>query len=229
MKLKSLVAAVAMLVGSSLASAATIDLGSSVLTYDETTVLGSAIVNTSGTGLVSFGWKLNTQLGVAVFGTSPSSAFNDIAFPSFTITSKSGFALNGPVTAFLGDLRYQEDAASLTTAAVSFKVSSDAFGPVTQSFSLNKTPDFSIGGVTYGSYSGTDASPALPFSFYKAEDVFLKLTASGTNAVVNSNNLNRLNITFNAAVTPVPEPETYAMLLAGLGVVGFLARRRRQS
>ena len=26
---------------------------------------------------------------------------------------------------------------------------------------------------------------------------------------------------------PVPEPETYAMLLAGLGVVGFLARRRR--
>lgn len=30
-----------------------------------------------------------------------------------------------------------------------------------------------------------------------------------------------------AAATPVPEPETYAMLLAGLGVVGFLARRRQ--
>ncbi|MDN3921878.1 FxDxF family PEP-CTERM protein [Roseateles violae] len=28
-------------------------------------------------------------------------------------------------------------------------------------------------------------------------------------------------------VAAVPEPETYAMLLAGLGVVGFLARRRR--
>lgn len=27
--------------------------------------------------------------------------------------------------------------------------------------------------------------------------------------------------------TPVPEPETYALLLAGLGVVGFVARRRR--
>jgi hypothetical protein len=25
---------------------------------------------------------------------------------------------------------------------------------------------------------------------------------------------------------PVPEPETYAMLLAGLGLVGFTARRR---
>jgi hypothetical protein len=27
-------------------------------------------------------------------------------------------------------------------------------------------------------------------------------------------------------VTPVPEPETYAMLLAGLGLMGFVARRR---
>ncbi|MDT8999653.1 FxDxF family PEP-CTERM protein [Paucibacter sp. APW11] len=29
------------------------------------------------------------------------------------------------------------------------------------------------------------------------------------------------------SVSMVPEPETYAMLLAGLGVVGFVARRRR--
>ena len=27
---------------------------------------------------------------------------------------------------------------------------------------------------------------------------------------------------------PIPEPETYALMLAGLGVIGFLARRRRQ-
>jgi hypothetical protein len=27
--------------------------------------------------------------------------------------------------------------------------------------------------------------------------------------------------------SPVPEPETYAMLLAGLGLVGFMARRRK--
>lgn len=31
----------------------------------------------------------------------------------------------------------------------------------------------------------------------------------------------------NLVATPVPEPETYAMLLAGLGAVGFLARRRK--
>ncbi len=30
-------------------------------------------------------------------------------------------------------------------------------------------------------------------------------------------------------VSPVPEPETYAMLLAGLGLIGFTARRRKES
>jgi PEP-CTERM motif len=33
------------------------------------------------------------------------------------------------------------------------------------------------------------------------------------------------NIAF--AVAPIPEPETYAMLLAGLGMIGLAARRRR--
>jgi hypothetical protein len=29
------------------------------------------------------------------------------------------------------------------------------------------------------------------------------------------------------AVTAVPEPESYAMILAGLGLIGFAARRRQ--
>lgn len=32
-----------------------------------------------------------------------------------------------------------------------------------------------------------------------------------------------------AVMAPVPEPETYAMLLAGLGMVGFITRRRQKS
>ena len=34
-------------------------------------------------------------------------------------------------------------------------------------------------------------------------------------------------ISSSIAAAPVPEPETYAMLLGGLGVIGFVARRRR--
>jgi hypothetical protein len=39
-----------------------------------------------------------------------------------------------------------------------------------------------------------------------------------------------LNFTLygDAGVAPVPEPETYAMMLAGLGLLGFMARRRKQ-
>ena len=32
----------------------------------------------------------------------------------------------------------------------------------------------------------------------------------------------------NISLAPVPEPETYAMVLAGLGMVGFVAARRRK-
>ena len=31
------------------------------------------------------------------------------------------------------------------------------------------------------------------------------------------------------AVAAVPEPETYAMLLAGIGLLGFITRRRKES
>ena len=32
---------------------------------------------------------------------------------------------------------------------------------------------------------------------------------------------------FNLVAAPVPEPETYALMMAGLGVLGFVARRRK--
>jgi PEP-CTERM motif len=33
----------------------------------------------------------------------------------------------------------------------------------------------------------------------------------------------------NVSVSAIPEPETYAMLLAGMGLVGFISRRRRKT
>lgn len=49
------------------------------------------------------------------------------------------------------------------------------------------------------------------------------LTVSGIGKTAFSNYVGAI------AVTAVPEPETFAMLLAGLGVMGAIARRRKQT
>jgi len=80
-----------------------------------------------------------------------------------------------------------------------------------------------------------DGSTTFTFPYVTIEDVLI--LDSNTLLVVNDNNFpggggrdvfsddtEFLKISLAA---PVPEPETYAMMLAGLGLVGFAARRRR--
>jgi hypothetical protein len=42
-----------------------------------------------------------------------------------------------------------------------------------------------------------------------------------------SGSAGRYDLTLSIPTAPVPEPETYAMLMAGLGMLGFVARRRK--
>jgi PEP-CTERM motif len=54
------------------------------------------------------------------------------------------------------------------------------------------------------------------------------LTTAATTAYAGTFSYAAGVLTYEVAggVTPIPEPETYAMLLAGLGMIGFMARRR---
>lgn len=53
-------------------------------------------------------------------------------------------------------------------------------------------------------------------------------TGSAGTTVDNNSTYNRAFVMDNLSVSAVPEPETYAMLLAGLGVMGAIARRRQK-
>jgi len=65
----------------------------------------------------------------------------------------------------------------------------------------------------------------------------LLVTAAGNSGWTDVGRVKVLNVTYlngnpsqdQLFITPVPEPEIYAMMAAGLGLMGFVARRRKQS
>jgi len=86
-----------------------------------------------------------------------------------------------------------------------------------------------LGGVTPtpGHYSGTETFAVGAGTWHV--DVGFSPNAGGGSSFGDLNGEYEGTITFNfgPVAAPVPEPETYAMLLAGLGLLGFVARRRK--
>lgn len=72
----------------------------------------------------------------------------------------------------------------------------------------------SVTGASFSSGTGNNAQSAL-YTFVDPLG-FNSLTFSTT------------GIAFELAVSPVPEPETYALFLAGLAALGFMKRRRQR-
>lgn len=100
-------------------------------------------------------------------------------------------------------------------------------GGINASFNFNATPTFESGGPS-SEYSG------LPISV--VGNVVSGLEGNGTVQFTGTfNSLSWTNPTFEnwygftVGVAAVPEPETYGMMLMGLGVIGFVARRRRNN
>lgn len=138
------------------------------------------------------------------------------------------------------------NASSLTDIYFDWASGSNALpqGTITSSagvsFSWGASPGDLPGGnpISFDSNLGTDSNPPRqPNGVNPGE--WLNIAFNTQNDAIGALNTGGLLIGIHTqgyqgggseslVTTPIPEPETYAMLLAGLGLLGFEARRRRK-
>ena len=226
MNLKPVFAAAVSVLTCLSANAATADLSGYTLSYDDTTSF-TAVDFTFGDGTnEGFGWNVANTVGVVSAGQGLLTA--TFALPSFTITAKPGFTLSG-ITGSLGNLVFNEvGTGASTSASAAGNVAVNGLPAGVFGGALLRNTTFSAGSYNSGYHArqgsmGTPSYNSLSFS-----GGLLTLTAlagAGQFASVIGNDQNTLS--FSVVPTPVPEPETFALMLAGLVAVGSLARRRQ--
>lgn len=103
-----------------------------------------------------------------------------------------------------------------STAIQQFQLSADNGGTFINA-GVDVGPQASATGTaTYGIFNADATGPTGPTWNYM--QLVSKFTLTGKDSA---------SLVGYASITPVPEPETYAMLLAGLGMMGFMVRRRK--
>ncbi|HEY9240010.1 MAG TPA: PEP-CTERM sorting domain-containing protein [Burkholderiaceae bacterium] len=123
-----------------------------------------------------------------------------------------------------GSISLDDLVLNIYSATGSVLFTSSAFSPV--SFASTNTGTGNSGFV-FG-LTGSDLASAQALAFGTGfEGNYVGLSAAASDA---TGGLETFFVANSATtVTPVPEPGTYAMLLAGLGVMGFVARRSRKT
>lgn len=105
-------------------------------------------------------------------------------------------------------LPYNDPALCQITIAASDRVSVDTTVQLNSVIRLDLSATLSLAGGGDGNYGGqVRADPSIAFT--------------------NADDAQRYQIVYSGNLAPVPEPHTYALLLAGLGAVAWAARPRR--
>jgi len=112
-------------------------------------------------------------------------------------------------------------------AVVTFAAPVSYFGFLWGSPDSYNTVSFYSGSSLLGSY--TDGALWTPANGNQGMAVYFNVFTNGgpyITSVQFTSTSNAFETDNHSFITAVPEPETYAMMLAGLGLMGFIARRR---
>ena len=216
--------------GVSMASAmTTIEYDAYVLEYNEDTVFGAPTLSfNGGGGYTGFGWQLPSEINSISTGGNANGI--QYSIPSFTITAKPGWTLSGPLGSFFGNVVFNEvdggngNFADTSMSATAFlSVNGGDYMPV--GGSITKVLTLDGGNVRSGYFADSGQVSFGSFESLEVTGGVISLSASGgIYASIISQPQNTLEFSFTAA--PVPEPESWALLMAGLGLIGYAARRR---
>lgn len=128
---------------------------------------------------------------------------------TFTLQAAPGFELD------LAGLSFTERRSGTGPASFELRSSLDAFAAAAASGATSPDPLETLHNLVLGPAFEDIAGP-VEFRLY----AYGATGAAGTWRIID-----QLEVT--GSVNAIPEPETYALLLAGLGLLGFAARRRR--
>jgi len=175
---------------------------------------------------------LSTALALTSFAASAetfnfSYTFNDASVLTGSLTG----VLNGLFIDNVADVQVSLNGNAFTGAPLY----AAAWNAVSQSWDNSIAPIISTNGAL-NNFIFADANVPTDFG---VSNYFFFTNDSTNGARVFATNLNTteaalddsttVNASWSIAAAPVPEPETFAMLLAGLGIVGTVIRRRRQA
>ncbi len=148
---------------------------------------------------------------------------------TFNLTINNNFGSFFGSTAFIGDMEFYVDPSVNWKNMTSTLLSTNVSGLTSVNTSGgNCTGGTGLGCFDFGTNFGNGASSNLSQNDY----VKWTVTPFASDASLINSYVHVQGITggYSAKYTPlsaVPEPETYVMLLAGLGLVGFIASRRK--
>ena len=194
------------------------NFGQYSVTYDESTP-GFGSIGSFGSG--GFSWNVSTNVKVESSGGAVGALFS---LPSFLIAPNAGFVMSGPFSGFLGNLAYANfGSGSSTSGNVSGSVAFNGGAPIAINTPFVASPSSAFTGF----YSATSTGNIGAFNTIAFSAGVLALQAvAPVNGFANiaAQPQNLLTISFTTA--PIPEPETYLLLLAGIGLIGAIVRRR---